>query len=990
MRKIIAFICLLMGIPCFAQNYPIASINISLPANPSENTHDWGSSIPPFTIIAQARMVNGRVDPKAMESRILVSIRKGGQKICGSYNPQTAPMTGINAVVKTWIGPAATGLLGGDCNLTPGDYEICVQIYTSFAPASPISNEVCKAFTIKGKMDFNFSPPINLLPFKNKEFSEAEIKNPVSFRWTPVLPKPQDPVTYRLKVWQLMQGQSGSTAMRTNQPIVTKDVDNITQAVVTNIYTGPCRPPYLCDYIWVVEAQSKDGKTIGTSEPSSFTVATGALGTYSGPVNILPANNQEFSENEMKNPTSFRWTPVVPKPQEPVTYRLKVWQLMQGQSGSQAMKTNQPIATKEVSDFTETTVSGIWTGPCRPPYLCDYIWSVESQSKDGKTIGTSEPSSFTVATGALGTYSGPVNILPANNQEFSENEMKNSTSFRWTPLVPKPQEPVTYRLKVWQLMQGQSSSQAMKTNKPIATKEVSDFTETTVSGIYTGPCRPPYLCDYIWSVEAISKNGTPIDTSNPTGFKINQPNTILSCCPGTWNSIQMGSTSTSLTTTLPPGSGLLPSMPAGTTFFINTCYTCGTGCGTPTIVYELHHGITNALIGTSVTGTNCTVTAFTIPSTVVVGTGYVFKIFTLCGGMVCDSSKYQFTPSLASCCTGSSWGAMQFCVGTPCVLGPMPPCNSSFSTPFSAGSTVSFNIVFNCAPGCTPVQIQYNAYNSSNILVSSTTGGSGATIFITTPSTPGNYYFKIYGICGAQRCDSCIYKFVVVSCCNPSSWGSTKWGTTPATVNTIVPFGTINATAGSNLFFNVNYNCAPGCGPAQIKYVIYSGSTVIWTNTYPAGLTPAITMPATAGSYVIKFFAICGTQACDSITNKLVLTSCCTGSSWGLKKYRRSGPPVWWAVWTPLPCSSTLLPMHKATITKFQVCYNCPAGCGPATIQYSINGPGLFTWTSAIVASCSIQNIMMPPTTGTATLTIKAFCNGVLCNTCVNKLIIVP
>ena len=34
---------------------------------------------------------------------------------------------------------------------------------------------------------------------------------------------------YRLKVWQLMQGQSGSQAMRTNQPIVTKDVDNISQ-----------------------------------------------------------------------------------------------------------------------------------------------------------------------------------------------------------------------------------------------------------------------------------------------------------------------------------------------------------------------------------------------------------------------------------------------------------------------------------------------------------------------------------------------------------------------------------------------------------------------------------------------------------------------------------------------------------------------------------------------------------------------------------------
>ncbi|MBK7308922.1 MAG: hypothetical protein IPI88_19185 [Chitinophagaceae bacterium] len=45
----------------------------------------------------------------------------------------------------------------------------------------------------------------------------------------------------------------------------------------------------------------------------------------------------------------------------------------------------------------------------------------------------------------------------------------------------------------------------MRTNKPIVTKEVDNITEATVSGIYTGPCRPPYLCDYIWMVEAVTK-----------------------------------------------------------------------------------------------------------------------------------------------------------------------------------------------------------------------------------------------------------------------------------------------------------------------------------------------------------------------------------------------------------------------------------------------------------------------------------------------------
>jgi hypothetical protein len=103
---------------------------------------------------------------------------------------------------------------------------------------------------------------------------------------------------------------------------------------------------------------------------------------------------------------------------------------------------------------------------------------------------------------------------PKSGKEFTADEAKKSIAFRWTPLVPKPQN-VTYRLKVWQLMQGQNSTQAMRTNKPIITKDVMDITQATVSGIYTGPCRPPYLCDFIWTIEAIAADGKPI-TENTT------------------------------------------------------------------------------------------------------------------------------------------------------------------------------------------------------------------------------------------------------------------------------------------------------------------------------------------------------------------------------------------------------------------------------------------------------------------------------------------
>jgi hypothetical protein len=103
---------------------------------------------------------------------------------------------------------------------------------------------------------------------------------------------------------------------------------------------------------------------------------------------------------------------------------------------------------------------------------------------------------------------------PATGKAFTADEAKKAIAFRWTPIVPKPQT-VTYRLKVWQLMQGQNGSQAMRTNKPIVEKEMMR-TEAAIMDIYTGPCKPPYLCNYIWTVEAIDADGKPISEKTTT------------------------------------------------------------------------------------------------------------------------------------------------------------------------------------------------------------------------------------------------------------------------------------------------------------------------------------------------------------------------------------------------------------------------------------------------------------------------------------------
>jgi len=282
MKKILIFFSLLVSVQVTAQTYPVSSITISLPTNPDANTANWGSGTSLFTITANSKAVNGRVDGHVTESKILVTIKKGGAKVCGSFTANTAPTSNFNTLTKVWSGTNAVSLLGQGCVLPAGEYELTVQF---FGPATvglaPLSEEKIKPFSIRAKEQLSYQPPQAIAPANGTVLSEIDIKKPITFRWTPVIPRPQEPVTYRLKVWQLMQGQNGAQAMATNQPIITKDVDNLTQTMITNLSSGPCLAPYLCDYIWNVQALNREGKPVGgnngNSSPNTFSVNNNKL-----------------------------------------------------------------------------------------------------------------------------------------------------------------------------------------------------------------------------------------------------------------------------------------------------------------------------------------------------------------------------------------------------------------------------------------------------------------------------------------------------------------------------------------------------------------------------------------------------------------------------------------------------------------------------------------------------------------------------------------
>ena len=274
-----AFFCLYLS----AQPQQIRIVSFTVKNQLPASVDNWNSTPGSLLLVAQAQP-----GVRVPGLKLVVQIKSGGAVVCG--NASTGGMPVDNFQARTFSVQELTGALQGCRELKDGSYTICVQFFNG--ERKEVSQEVCKEFRVETPKQEDFAPPTLVLPANESKILKKDIQKPITFRWTPIVPKPREAVTYRLKVWQLMQGQNGMQAMQAYQPIVTKDVDNITQAVVAGsaIYTGPCRPPYLCDFIWAVQALNKEGKPIGrnngNSEPFVFKIADDNINTKIDSVDV--------------------------------------------------------------------------------------------------------------------------------------------------------------------------------------------------------------------------------------------------------------------------------------------------------------------------------------------------------------------------------------------------------------------------------------------------------------------------------------------------------------------------------------------------------------------------------------------------------------------------------------------------------------------------------------------------------------------------------
>ncbi|MFI5137651.1 MAG: hypothetical protein ACHQIM_07475, partial [Sphingobacteriales bacterium] len=948
MKKFLAILLVMVSVQVFAQNNVISAINITLPANPDANTANWGTGKSLFMISATAQSATGRIDPAVEESKLLVLIKRGGNTVCGAYAGSTAPAADFNTMTKVWSGTNAVSFLGKDCTLAPGDYEVSVQFFGySNGKYIPLSDEKTKPFTIKGNDQEAYQPPQAISPADGTAFSETDIKKPITFRWTPVIPKRQDPVTYRLSVWQLMVGQTGAQAMKANTPIITKDVDNITQVVITNIVDGPCRPPLMCAFIWNIQALDREGKPIGGNNGTS-----GALQFSAGSCDVqltlklqsvecLPGTN---GNNNYKVCVS-------------ATYSSAVYNLNYANSGS-GFKAYAPSYTPVYSVTGVTPALQVQnSGPAGAVNYC---------------FNVSVPAGQTAMK--IGLQGDDNNPGPISCQAGAELDLRlpACTTCKcggsWNPLtITTPTRIVRYDCGI---------NVNWKCNEQIK------FTNTYL-------CSPDNAACQAKTSWVITQNGVSIKTGSGT-------NTISDDFTPTANG--------AYTVTLNASCNGVQCPQCTYTFNVTDCKACGCGTWSPLTVnrvekFECNSGkaipwicnkpfnFTSAYQCNPNDGSCLAKTAWEIKKdgvSIKTGTGtgniadsftpvangtYTITLYAECNGKGCDNCTY--TVVVTGCppaCDCGTW--------SPLTVNRVEKfeCGGKNIIPWTCHKPFSFITAYQCSPNNESCQAKTEWVITQNGVSIKTGSGTNTVGDSFTPDANGIYTITLNAECNGIKCPPCSYTISVRDCktttCDCGTWS-------PLTVNRVEKF----ECGGKNIIpwkchnafnFITAYQCSPNNESCQAKteWVITQNGVSIKTGSGTNNIGDSFT-PDANGIYTITLNAECNGIKCPPCSYTISVKDCptCNCGTWSpltvnrIEKFECGGKNI-----IPWKC-------HNAF--NFITAYQCSPNnesCQAKT-EWVITQNGVTIKTGS--GTNNIGDSFTPDANGIYTITLNAECNGI-------------
>lgn len=258
-----------------------AQITISLSMNPKPvaNISSWSSRRDVLTLVATSQN-------DAVNVKINATIKTADGTIVATTDMQRAP-------IKTLVQNGNTIFYAADVvdlsaivfsgnfqkkikatgKLPSGTYQIIVRLDSPDGPVE-LSNTRTATFILA-----SMQLPILIAPADASVLNEGVAKTAITFRWTPLIPRPTETVTYRVQVFEIVAGQNALQALRGNQPLLDKAVTNATQYIWQPQLGFADSIPK--KFVWTIQTfdaldQIITGETPngeGRSEPKTFIVS---------------------------------------------------------------------------------------------------------------------------------------------------------------------------------------------------------------------------------------------------------------------------------------------------------------------------------------------------------------------------------------------------------------------------------------------------------------------------------------------------------------------------------------------------------------------------------------------------------------------------------------------------------------------------------------------------------------------------------------------
>lgn len=229
MKQLLTILCFLFATTLLKAQI---NVNLSLSGRPPATLTEWGNRKDVLTLIigpaqSQSADVKIKTTIKTLDGTVIGATNLNTAKI---FTPQPGATLILNALdVLPLVNVVFTGkyqsALTKTGKLPANNYMLCVQLVraTDFAPASA---EVCKTFYVAA-----YQLPILTQPSNEQELNTKLAQTAITFRWTPIAPASPTPVTYRLRVFEVLENQHDVQALRSNQPLLDKNIIGTTQFI---------------------------------------------------------------------------------------------------------------------------------------------------------------------------------------------------------------------------------------------------------------------------------------------------------------------------------------------------------------------------------------------------------------------------------------------------------------------------------------------------------------------------------------------------------------------------------------------------------------------------------------------------------------------------------------------------------------------------------------------------------------------------------------